>query len=56
MDFYVVLGRPGFRVAQRRHCTAKVGIHHLISKEQAIQWFKDTYEGIVLQGKAIPLN
>jgi len=51
MDFYVTLGRPGFRVAKRRRCQAAIGVKHRITKEEAIQWFKDTYEGIVLVGK-----
>merc|ERR1712072_1252316 len=25
MDFYVVMGRPGGRVARRKHCTSRVG-------------------------------
>lgn len=48
MDFFVVLGRPGNRIARRRHATGKVGTHHKLSKEDAINWFKTKYEGIVL--------
>lgn len=47
MDFYVVLGRPGQRVAKRRHASGKIGTNHRISKEEAIQWFIQKYEGVV---------
>jgi len=48
MDFYVVLDRPGYRVAARKRCKAKVGPHHRVSKADAIKWFEETYEGVVL--------
>ncbi len=48
MDFYVVLGRPGNRVAKRRRNKTSVGSHHRVSKEDALKWFEDSYEGIVL--------
>jgi large subunit ribosomal protein L11e len=44
MDFYVVLGRPGNRVAKRRRAVSRVGPHHRVSKDDAIKWFEDTYE------------
>jgi hypothetical protein len=47
MDFYVVLKRPGARVARRRARTGRVGSAHKISKEQAIRWFQKKYDGIV---------
>jgi len=52
MDFYVVMARPGFRVARRRRAPGRIGIHHLVGKEEAIKWFEDTYQGIVLGKKA----
>jgi len=51
MDFFVVLGRPGFRVGRRRRCQNKVGIHHRVKKEDAIKWFEEKYEGVVLGKK-----
>eukprot|EP00899_Mesostigma_viride_P025461 jgi/Mesvir1/609/Mv02043-RA.1 len=48
MDFYVVLERPGFRVARRRRATSHVGLQHKITKEDVIKWFQAKYEGIVL--------
>lgn len=39
LDFYVVLGRPGLRVARRKRCQNKVGIHHKLGKQDAVNWF-----------------
>jgi large subunit ribosomal protein L11e len=38
MDFYVCLERPGYRVARRRRKTARVGVQHKVTKEDAIKW------------------
>lgn len=38
MDFYVVLERPGYRVARRRRILSRVGVQHRIAKEDAIKW------------------
>ena len=48
LDFIVVLSRPGKRVSQRRRAQSSVGQHHRVSKEEAMNWFKTTYEGLVL--------
>jgi large subunit ribosomal protein L11e len=48
MDFYVVLERPGFRVARRKYCQSKIGKQHKLTKDDAIKWFQTKYEGIVL--------
>ena len=48
MDFYVVLKRPGFRVAKRKHCRRKIGTHQKITKEEAQEWFKRTYDGVLI--------
>ncbi|EAR93396.1 60S ribosomal protein L11 (macronuclear) [Tetrahymena thermophila SB210] len=47
MDFYVVLERPGTRVARRRRATSRVGNNQMISKEECINWFKTEFEGNV---------
>jgi large subunit ribosomal protein L11e len=52
MDIYVVLGRPGFRVARRKRKPARIGKHHKINKEEAMKWFVDSYEGIILKARA----
>eukprot|EP00884_Botryococcus_braunii_P012643 jgi/Botrbrau1/2137/Bobra.0093s0044.1 len=48
MDFYVVLDRPGYRVAKRRQRHAKVGKSHRVTKEDSIKWFQTKFEGVVL--------
>jgi large subunit ribosomal protein L11e len=45
MDFYVVLGRPGFRVSRRKHCRTRVGVQHRISKDAAKKWFITKFGG-----------
>lgn len=36
MDFYVVMGRPGMRVATRKHAVGKVGASHRVKPEQYV--------------------
>merc|ERR1711906_76247 len=48
MDFYVHLARPGLRVARRKVRQSRVGFPHKIKREDAIQWFQDKFEGVVL--------
>ncbi|KXS18338.1 60S ribosomal protein L11 [Gonapodya prolifera JEL478] len=48
MDFYVVMGRPGFRVARRRRAVGRVGAPHKVKKEETVEWFKKKFDGIVL--------
>jgi large subunit ribosomal protein L11e len=40
MDFYVVLGRVGERVSQRRRCVSRVGFSHRVKGDEAIKWFQ----------------
>lgn len=47
MDFYVVLQRPGTRVSRRKHARGRVGPQHLITKEDAMHWFVDRYQGTI---------
>lgn len=49
MDFFVVMGRPGQRVTRRRRAVGRVGKSHKCTKEDSIQWYKQTFDGIVLQ-------
>ena len=48
MDFFVVLARPGYRVARRKRAQNRIGRDHLLKKEDAINWFKEEFDGIVL--------
>lgn len=45
MDFYIVLSRPGSRVARRKRKRSAVGPRHLVSKEDAMKWFKTKFHG-----------
>jgi large subunit ribosomal protein L11e len=48
MDFYVVMGRPGNRVAKRKIKRARIGTKHRVVKEDTMAWFKSRFEGIIL--------
>ena len=48
MDFYVVLKRPGYRVTKRKHATSKVGVGQRVTRDEAMQWFVQKYDGILL--------
>jgi len=47
MDFFVVLGRPGFRVARRKRLRSRIGRSHLITKEDAKKWFIAHFNGSI---------
>jgi len=47
MDFYAVLERPGNRVSRRRHASSRMGNNQKVSKDEAIEWFKQKFEGNV---------
>ena len=51
MDFYVVLSRAGYRVARRKHCAARVGPGHRVTREEAQQWFISKFEGMLSDTK-----
>ncbi|CUG89666.1 60S ribosomal protein L11, putative [Bodo saltans] len=51
MDFYVVLGRRGERVAHKKHKPGKVGFAHRVTRAESIKWFEKAYDGIVFQAK-----
>merc|ERR1712027_136701 len=51
MDFFVVLERPGQRIARRRRCQSRIGAPHRLSKEDAMKWFQTKYDGIILNSK-----
>merc|ERR550537_666389 len=44
MDFYVVLKKPGYRVAKRKRCKSRIGPSQRITKKEAKEWFKQQYE------------
>ena len=52
MDIFVVLGRAGKRVSKRKARRARVGKNQKMKKDDAVKWFQDTFEGVVLEGRA----
>ena len=48
MDFYVQLTRPGGRVSKRKARRAHLGYSHKVTREEAMEWFKKQYDGIIL--------
>merc|ERR1711959_162461 len=49
MDFYVVMKRAGgMRIAKRRARKGRIGLAHKVTKPETQQWFKDKYEGVLL--------
>jgi large subunit ribosomal protein L11e len=51
MDIYVQLARPGYRVSNRRARTGKVGRNHRVTKPDAMKWFVESFDGILLKPK-----
>merc|ERR1711971_380321 len=51
MDFYVVLGRPGFNVSHKRKKQGRIGFRHLVTKEESMKWFQQKFDGLLLPGK-----
>ncbi|KAI8971390.1 60S ribosomal protein L11 [Pilobolus umbonatus] len=47
MDYFVVVGRPGYRVSRRKHSKGKVGPTHRIKKEETMEWFKTRFDGLI---------
>lgn len=48
MNVSVLLERPGFRVARRNRRASRVGKAHLVSREEAVQFFKENF-GVTVQ-------
>jgi large subunit ribosomal protein L5 len=48
MNVSILLERPGYSVARRNRRTSRVGKSHLVTKELAMQYFKDNY-GVKVQ-------
>jgi large subunit ribosomal protein L11e len=48
MDFYVVMGRPGARVARRKERRARIGCQHRVKRDDTMSWFKQRFDGIIL--------
>jgi len=48
MDFYCILGRAGRRVSERKKKRSRQGPTQMVSKQEAMDWFKQEFEGLVL--------
>lgn len=44
MDFFIVLGRPGNRVAKRKHSQTRVGATHRLTKQDGIDFATQKFE------------
>merc|ERR1712127_152167 len=51
MDIYVVLGRPGFRVAQKKRGRAHIGNRQKITRDDAMKWFMTKFQGHISKEK-----
>jgi len=47
MNVSVLLERPGYRVSRRRRRSASLGKFHVITKDEAIEYFKREFEVVV---------
>ena len=48
MDFYIVTGRPGTRVSQRRRRTNRVGAAHRVTKAESMDWVAKKFEVAIM--------
>lgn len=48
MNVSILLERPGFSVSRRNRKASRVGKSHLISRDEAVQYFKDNF-GVTVQ-------
>jgi len=53
MDFYVVLGRPGLRITQRKRARTRLGVKQRVSREDAKKWFMAKFQGHVRTEKSV---
>ncbi|XP_074596130.1 ribosomal protein L11 [Brevipalpus obovatus] len=51
LDFFVVLGRPGYNVRDRRRRKCVIGPRHQVTREESMKWFQQKYDGIIIPGK-----
>merc|ERR1712178_128696 len=43
MDFYVVLRRAGYNVAKKKQKRGRIGLAHKITREDAMEWVRQTF-------------
>eukprot|EP00612_Vaucheria_litorea_P002927 CAMPEP_0171461714 /NCGR_PEP_ID=MMETSP0945-20130129/6049_1 /TAXON_ID=109269 /ORGANISM="Vaucheria litorea, Strain CCMP2940" /LENGTH=168 /DNA_ID=CAMNT_0011988111 /DNA_START=59 /DNA_END=562 /DNA_ORIENTATION=+ len=44
MDFYVVMGRKGWRVSKRKKCRRRLGVNHKVTRNETMAWFQKKFE------------
>lgn len=49
LNYYVVLDRPGSRVAKRRRCKSRIGNKQKVTAEDAQSWFVENFDGVLLE-------
>lgn len=52
LTFVFVFCFAGYNVAQRRRKMGKIGFIHRLTKEDAMKWFQQKYDGVILNSKA----
>mmetsp|Transcript_32617 Transcript_32617/g.40118 ORF Transcript_32617/g.40118 Transcript_32617/m.40118 type:complete len:189 (-) Transcript_32617:151-717(-) len=48
MNFIIVLRRPGTRVKLKKRKRGKIGAPHRVTRNDAMEWFKNKYQGIIV--------
>merc|ERR1712048_950969 len=48
MDFVIVLARAGLRNKKRKRCRGKIGVMARVTADQAREWFRQKYDGILV--------
>merc|ERR1711939_732498 len=48
MDFYVVMGRPGGRIAKRKRCPSRIGFPHRVKPDETMAYFRSRFDGVVM--------
>jgi len=51
LDLYLQLSRPGYRITKRRRKVGRVGPKQKVSRAEAMKWFQDEFEGVLLKHK-----
>merc|ERR1711959_799082 len=50
MDFFIVMKRAaGGSVSKRKRCQSRIGASHKCNMEETKNWYKETFEGIILK-------
>merc|ERR1712216_180373 len=43
MDFFIVLKRPGMCVAKKKRKKGRIGVSHLVTRDDAMEWVRQTF-------------